>query len=132
MENKINSFVYRFLNRFSHLCSIYFMIRRIPGNTICTRFKLVRFKMSQKYNLDKHKSHLNIIEQQRRIHTLKYEIEICQCCRSGTMVWTEVKEHYEKFCCNDCMHMNSFDMNHFFMWNKILVKYVKLMLHLQI
>ena len=48
--------------------------------------------MSQTYSLDEYSSYLNIIEQPRRIPTMKVIFEVCQCCKGGKMVWTEKKE----------------------------------------
>ena len=91
------------------------MIRRTADSALYIRIELVRFKMSQTCNQDQNNSHMNIIKQPRRIPALKVIFEVCQCCRCGTMVWQEIKDHYEEFLCIYCMYIDIFDVDYFFM-----------------
>ena len=75
----------------------------------------VRFIMSHTYNIEQGSSHLNLIDNSRRIPSLKVFFKICQCCSRGTMVWTEHDEHSEEFWCDDCIYIQIFDTKYFFM-----------------
>ena len=93
---------------------MYIMIRGTLMGKYLPMIHAVRFTMSHTYNIEQGSSHLKLIDNSRRIPSLKVFFKICQCCSKATMVWTELKDHYEEFWCTDCTYIHLFNMEYFF------------------